>query len=320
MQLSNVATMPLTEAFIDNIQHNYLVVDKERHLHLGITMLHFWSVVNQNHQFPRKNTISTISTNEIHNALLETTALLFLISDSLSSYEALPTDGRNWYIHGNGLEITVRKDKYSKFVVTGYSNDLFSDKTNTEAAETINAVIAKYGYTQEFLDLYTLVGAELASIYPNIALQIKSVNLYYKKHNKYIPDISINQLNEPIITKNNILISKNISSFQNNNTDILEIIGNLIDTDKTGKLTLESYKTLAQAMNIYSDKRYETARYLFVKDGQIIRHLTVSTQTPSSTIIKPDDSFLYNLKNYAEQTDSKSITMLHFWSVVNHKA
>ena len=85
--------------------------------------------------------------------------MLFLISDSLSSYEALPTDGRNWYIHGNGLEITVRKDKYSKFVVTGYSNDLFSDKTNTEAAETINAVIAKYGYTQEFLDLYTLVGA-----------------------------------------------------------------------------------------------------------------------------------------------------------------
>ena len=71
MQLSNVATMPLTEAFIDNIQHNYLVVDKERqlhwclkqqnvsnyipfnlvitlYLHLGITMLHFWSVVNLN--------------------------------------------------------------------------------------------------------------------------------------------------------------------------------------------------------------------------------------------------------------------------------
>ena len=33
VQLSNVATMPLTEAFIDNIQHNYLVVDKERQLH-----------------------------------------------------------------------------------------------------------------------------------------------------------------------------------------------------------------------------------------------------------------------------------------------
>ena len=30
---------------------------------------------------------------------------------------------------------------------------------NTEETETINAVIAKYGYTQEFLDLYTLVGA-----------------------------------------------------------------------------------------------------------------------------------------------------------------
>ena len=47
---------------------------------------------------------------------------------------------------------------------------------NTEATETINAVIVKYGYTQEFLDLYTLVGAELASVYPNIALQIQFVN------------------------------------------------------------------------------------------------------------------------------------------------
>jgi hypothetical protein len=44
-------------------------------------------------------------------------------------------------------------------VVTGYTNDIFIDKQNTEATETINAVIAKYGYTQEFLDLYILVGA-----------------------------------------------------------------------------------------------------------------------------------------------------------------
>lgn len=90
--------------------------------------------------------------------------------------KAEPSDGRNWYIHGNGLVITLRKDKYSKFVVTRYTNDIFIDKQNTEATETINAVIAKYGYTQEFLDLYTLVGAELASVYPNIALQIQFVN------------------------------------------------------------------------------------------------------------------------------------------------
>lgn len=105
-------------------------------------------------------------------------------------------------------------------------------------------------------------------------------------------------------------ISDSVLSFQKNNIDTLEIIGNQVDSDKNGKPTLEGYKSLAQAMNIYSDKRFETARYLFIKDGQIIRHLTVSTQTPSSTIIKPDDSFLYKLKNYAEQTDSK-IVFLH---------
>lgn len=91
-----------------------------------------------------------------------------LISNSLDTFKAELSDGRNWYIHGNGLEITLRKDIYSKFVVTGYTNDIFIDKQNTEATETINAVIANYGYTQEFLDLYTLVGAELASVYPNI--------------------------------------------------------------------------------------------------------------------------------------------------------
>ncbi|MBR4260565.1 MAG: hypothetical protein IKQ33_01235 [Clostridia bacterium] len=233
--------------------------------------------------------------------------MLFLISDSLSSYEALPTDGRNWYIHGNGLEITVRKDKYSKFVVTGYSNDLFSDKTNTEAAETINAVIAKYGYTQEFLDLYTLVGAELASIYPNIALQIKSVNLYYKKHNKYIPDISINQLNEPIITKNNILISKNISSFQNNNTDILEID----DTPKMEhsytlcglKIGPVDYTVKAVITNTIDGKRYydhKLTNIEKVKLLDVLKEISVldSSESISTQTLKPERLYLNDKRLY----------------------
>ncbi len=44
--------------------------------------------------------------------------------------------------------------------MTGYGIiDSESKEINLEATETINAVIAKYGYTQEFLDLYILVGA-----------------------------------------------------------------------------------------------------------------------------------------------------------------
>lgn len=179
---------------------------------------------NENNLFPRKETVSTISTEEIHEALQNTTALLFLISNSLDTFKAEPSDGRNWYIHGNGLEITLRKDKYSKFVVTGYTNDIFIDKQNTEATETINAVIAKYGYTQEFLDLYTLVGAELASVYPNIALQIQSVNEYYKNHNKYIPNIDIKtniQFQEiKQKTKENNIMSKKINSTISENAEL----------------------------------------------------------------------------------------------------
>lgn len=188
---------------------------------------------NENNLFPRKETVSTISTEEIHKALQNTTALLFLISNSLDTFKAEPSDGRNWYIHGNGLEITLRKDKYSKFVVTGYTNDIFIDKQNTEATETINAVIAKYGYTQEFLDLYTLVGAELASVYPNIALQIQSVNEYYKTHNKYIPNIDIKtniqfqEVKSEITKEETVIKNRNLQNpellynFKNNNYFIL---------------------------------------------------------------------------------------------------
>lgn len=60
----------------------------------------------------------------------------------------------------------------------------------------------------------------------------------------------------------------------------MEIIGKQFETDSAGKPTLEGMKQLSKAMEIYSDKHYETARYLFVKDGVIIRHKTVTAQIP----------------------------------------
>lgn len=105
-------------------------------------------------------------------------------------------------------------------------------------------------------------------------------------------------------------ISDSVLSFENNKSDILDIIGKQIETDSSGKPTLNGMKQLSKAMEIYSDKHYETARYLFIKDGVITRHIAVTSQTPASTIIKPDERFLYQLKNYAEETGSK-IVFLH---------
>lgn len=125
-----------------------------------------------------------------------------------------------------------------------------------------------------------------------------------------IKNIKKDFLSTSPIPKNIQTISDSVLSFEQKDNDILEIIGKQFETDSSGKPTMNGMKQLSQAMEIYSDKRYETARYLFVKDGVITRHIAVSSQTPSSTIIKPDDKFLYELKNYAEETGSK-IVFLH---------
>lgn len=105
-------------------------------------------------------------------------------------------------------------------------------------------------------------------------------------------------------------VSKTVASFEQNRADKLEIIGKRFDVDEKGNPTLEGIAALSKAMNIYSDKSYETSRYLFIKDGTIIRHATVSTKTPSSTLTKDNDIFWYNMKSYAQKTGSK-IVFLH---------
>ena len=121
---------------------------------------------------------------------------------------------------------------------------------------------------------------------------------------------AIPRLKASPIPQNVQTISDSVLSFEQNKSDNLDIIGKQFETDSVGKPTLEGMKQLSKAMEIYSDKHYETARYLFVKDGVIIRHKTVTAQIPASTIIKPDEKFLYDLKSYAEETDSK-IVFLH---------
>lgn len=144
---------------------------------------------------------------------------------------------------------------------------------------------------------------------------INKINLEIEKNDK--PDVEriIANISDVIIKASEIprtiqTISDSVLSFEQNKSDNLDIIGKQFEIDSTGKPTSEGIKQLSKAMEIYSDKHYETARYLFVKDGVIIRHKTVTAQIPASTIIKPDEKFLYDLKSYAEETGSK-IVFLH---------
>ena len=112
------------------------------------------------------------------------------------------------------------------------------------------------------------------------------------------------------IPQNIQTISDSILSFEENQNTILDVIGKTISRDKDGKITEQSLKDISKTMSVYSDKHYETARYLFVKNGRITRHIAVSSQTPSSTVVKPDDKFLFELYDYAKETNSQ-IVFLH---------
>jgi len=91
--------------------------------------------------------------------------------------------------------------------------------------------------------------------------------------------------------------------------DVTKIINKSLEMEN-GKITEKGWNDISKTIQMYSDKRYETARYLFVRDGKIIRHVAVSNQNPSSTISQPDKDFLFQLRTYAKQTDS-SVVFVH---------
>jgi len=68
-------------------------------------------------------------------------------------------DKNSWQIHKNGFTAIIKKEK-GKYLFTGF----YDHRTEKQAAETIKAVNAKYGYTPGFLDIYDQVGAALASM------------------------------------------------------------------------------------------------------------------------------------------------------------
>ena len=86
---------------------------------------------------------------------------LFCILDTVQNgREVEPQkDGNSWQIHKKGFTAIIKKEK-GKFLFTGF----YDHRSEKQAAETIKAVNAKYGYTPGFLDIYDQVGAALASM------------------------------------------------------------------------------------------------------------------------------------------------------------
>ena len=93
--------------------------------------------------------------------------------------------------------------------------------------------------------------------------------------------------------------------------DVTKIINKSLEM-KDGKLTEKGWGEISKTLQAYSDKRFETARYLFVQNGKIIRHVAISVQNPNATISKPDENVTYleKLKTFAQNTNS-SVLFVH---------
>lgn len=105
-------------------------------------------------------------------AIQEITAISFLIAKSLENCPATVTPRGNWKIENQGIVAVIDKDKFGKFVLTGFE---WNEKKQ-EATESISTVIAQYGYTPEFLEMYAQVGAVLASYGLSLKHNTTSVN------------------------------------------------------------------------------------------------------------------------------------------------
>ena len=93
--------------------------------------------------------------------------------------------------------------------------------------------------------------------------------------------------------------------------DVTKIINKSLEM-KDGNLTEKGWSDISKTLQTYSDKRFETARYLFVQNGKIIRHVAISVQNPNATISKPDENVTYleKLKTFAQNTNS-SVVFVH---------
>lgn len=91
----------------------------------------------------------------IEDSQKETAAILFLAVNNIDKSPAVKEPNGKYAIYKDGIRTTIGKDKKGKFVVSGFD---YAD-TKREATDSIGTVIARYGYTPGFLEIYDQVGA-----------------------------------------------------------------------------------------------------------------------------------------------------------------
>lgn len=96
----------------------------------------------------------------MEEAQRKTTAILFLAVNNIDKAPAVKEPNGKYAIYKDGIRTTIGKDKKGKFVVSGFD---YSD-TKREATDSIGTVIARYGYTPGFLEIYDQVGAAASEL------------------------------------------------------------------------------------------------------------------------------------------------------------
>ncbi len=89
----------------------------------------------------------------------ETAAILFLVVNNIDKVPAVKEINGNYSIRLAGIKTVLTKDRKGHYVLTGFDNK----REKQEATESIDAVIARYGKSPEFLGMYAQVGAIIAS-------------------------------------------------------------------------------------------------------------------------------------------------------------
>lgn len=148
----------------------------------------------------------------------ETSAILFLVIDNIDKAPAEKEANGHYAVYNKGIKTVIGKDKNGRYVVTGYDNK----QTELEATESINAVIAQYGNTPEFLGIYAQVGAVIASnnILPQLNEKaIPQKNVSKDKYNALASEYNglLKEHDEVIDDYNKLLSAFNKSQEENKN-------------------------------------------------------------------------------------------------------
>ena len=186
----------------------------------------------------------------------------------------------------DGIQSIITKDKYGKFVLTGYE---FND-TIEEARNSIEAVIATYGNTPEFLGVYAQVGAVLTSYNYNIS---QSENLS-----------RINQMQEQLIEleKENNLLKEKLNVFDREIYQTTELVTNkekdnsqakdmenyVITQERNGEITVlaSSYKN---AIFVGGDYLSDYETYNLEKVNNLLKDLQESNPDNEYKIMTEND-------------------------------